>query len=96
MSCSVNPENFAQSCSYLTFGPIAVAEQDQAWLAGASDGEKAWIIEICGDHCRRLLLGAGNDLAVGGTVKFQVDGMNGVVALIDQPSRDGRRQRHID
>lgn len=54
------------------------------------------MVEIGGQHGSRFLPDAGQDLPIGRATETHGIGVNGVVSLGREPTRQGRRQRHID
>jgi hypothetical protein len=68
----------------------------QAWSFSSGKSQQPWIIEIGGHHGSRFLPGARQDFPIGRATETHGIGVSGVVSLGREPTRQGRRQRHID
>ena len=89
-------QNLAHARDHVGIAPVAVAEQDQAWVARLRQREQTRVVDIGGDDGPPLLLRASQDFDVGRTIEAQFGGMNGVVPLTPEPCRQHRRKRHVD
>ena len=69
-------QNLAHARDHVGIAPVAVAEQDQAWVARLRQREQARIVEISGDDGPPLLLRASQDFDVGLAIEAQFGGMS--------------------
>lgn len=83
-------------CDDVGVAPVAAAKQDQARLIGAGERKQARVVQVCSDNGALFRFGPSNDLHVRCPVHPDIESMDRIVSTIDQPARQGGRQRHVN
>jgi hypothetical protein len=84
-------ENFLHPGGHIGLAPVTATKQDQAWAFGSGKRQQPWVIEVGGDHNSRFLPRAHQDFGIRGAIETRRRGVNGVVSLLREPTRQGRR-----
>ena len=83
-------QNLAHACDDFGIAPVAVAEQDQAWVRRLRKRQQPRIVEIGSDDRPAFLFCAPKDFEIGGAAEAQIGGMDRIVALVPEPCRQLR------